>query len=201
MLASIGVTTGRPPLTERRKAQTRLEIAREAVRLFTDQGVSATGADEIAAAAGISLRTLWRYFPSKESCVLPVLTTGVDVTARCLRDWPADQGILSLLDALERNADDLVTHLPTVLNLVRLTRTEPGMRAVWVQAHADAEPVFAAALARRAGVPEDDLTTRTQAAMINVALRVAVEHHAFSEETVFDALRTALLTVARGLDH
>ncbi|MFC7468226.1 TetR/AcrR family transcriptional regulator [Actinomadura keratinilytica] len=56
-----------PPLTERRKAATRLEIAREAVRLFAAQGVAATTADEIAAAAGISPRTLWRYCSSRRS--------------------------------------------------------------------------------------------------------------------------------------
>jgi AcrR family transcriptional regulator len=194
---------GRPPLTERRKAETRLEIAREAVRLFTTNGVSATSAEEIAAAAGISLRTLWRYFPSKESCVLPLLTTGIDITARCLRIWPHNAGATGLLEEMERGSDELVTHLPTLLDLVRLTRTDPGLRAVWLQVHHDAEPVFAAVLAQRAGLSDQDLTTKMQAAVINSALRVAIEHLAghsdITEADALETLRAALLTAERGL--
>ncbi|MBP2330332.1 AcrR family transcriptional regulator [Kibdelosporangium banguiense] len=196
--------TGRPPLTERRKAQTRLEIAHEAVRLFTAKGVAATSAEEIAAAAGISLRTLWRYFPSKESCVLPLLTSGIEVTARCMRAWPPGEAMTWLLKEMERCSQDLVTHLPTLFDLVRLTQSEPGLRAVWLQAHQDAEPVFAAVLAHRAALPPDDLSARMQAAMINTALRVAMEHHASkpgppTEEAVLRTVRTAFLTVAQGL--
>lgn len=196
---------GRPPLTERRKAETRLEIALAAVRLFTEKGVSGTSAEEIAAAAGISLRTLWRYFPSKESCVLPLLTTGIDVLVRCLRAWQVDQGVAGLLDDLEREGRELVAHRSSQLDLVRLTRTEPGLRAVWAQAHSDAEPVFAEVIAERLGTSADDLSTRMQAAMINVALRVAVEHSAFrarpaTVEPVVETVREALLLAVRGLD-
>jgi AcrR family transcriptional regulator len=196
--------TGRPPLTERRKAATRLEIAREAVALFTAQGVTATSAEEIAAAAGISVRTLWRYFPNKESSVLPLLTGGIEATARALRSWPAGSGMAALLDDMERQGRETIANLSTLLDLVRLTRTEAGLRAVWLQSHHDAEPVFAAALAQRAGLPGDDPAVRIQAAMINSALRAAVEHHAFHAGTTDEvaltaAVRMAMLTAARGI--
>jgi AcrR family transcriptional regulator len=196
---------GRPPLTERRKAETRLEIAGEAVRLFVEKGVAATSAEEIATAAGISLRTFWRYTSSKENSVLPLLTTGIDVLARSLRAWRTEQGVDGLLDGLERGGGQLIGHLPVQLDLVRLTRTEPSLRAVWTQAHADAEPVFAEVLADRLGTSADDLATRLQAALINAALRVAVEHHAFhaaaaTGEAVFETLREALVPVVRCLD-
>jgi AcrR family transcriptional regulator len=196
--------TGRPPLTERRKAATRLEIAREAVALFTAQGVTATSAEEIAAAAGISVRTLWRYFPNKESSVLPLLTGGIEATARALRSWPAGSGMAALLDDMERQGRETIANLSTLLDLVRLTRTEAGLRAVWLQSHHDAEPVFAAALAQRAGLLGDDLTVRIQAAMINSALRAAVEHHAFHAGTTDEvaltaAVRMAMLTAAQGI--
>jgi AcrR family transcriptional regulator len=194
---------GRPPLTERRKAATRLDIAHEAVRLFTTHGVAATSAEDIAAAAGVSVRTLWRYCSTKESCVLPLLNTGVEFAARCLRAWPSGRGVDGLLRELEESSNELVTDVHTLLNLVRLTRTEPGLRAVWLQAHDDAEPVFAVVLAQRAGLPADALSVRVQAAMINVALRVAVEHHALQADTedvaTVEAVRAALLTVAQGL--
>src|SRR5690349_22565211 len=123
--------TGRPPLTERRKAETRLEVARAAVRLFLAKGVAGTSAEEIAAEAGISVRTLWRYFPSKESCVMPLLTGGIEHTAECLRAWRRDQGVSDLLVTLTTGRIGSPGELKAMMNLVRLARTEPGLRAVW----------------------------------------------------------------------
>jgi AcrR family transcriptional regulator len=196
---------GRPPLTERRKAATRLEVAREAVRLFASKGVAGTSAEEIAAAAGISVRTLWRYFPSKEDCVWPLLATGIQKLARSLRAWP--QG-LDLADLLAEVPDEeALLDLSSMLALVRLTRTEPGLREVWLRSHNDAEPVLVAAIAERTALAEDDLRVRVHAAMINSALRVAVEQHALhtpaepdpDEKALISAVRTALRIAADGL--
>ena len=194
--------TGRPPLTERRKAETRLEVARAAVRLFLAKGVAGTSAEEIAAEAGISVRTLWRYFPSKESCVMPLLTGGIEHTAECLRAWRRDQGVSDLLVTLTTGRIGSPGELKAMMNLVRLARTEPGLRAVWLEAHREAEPAFAEALAHRAGLAEPDLVTAIQAAMINSALRVTVEHHAFNTETpesLAAATAEALVIAAQGL--
>lgn len=183
-------------LVERRKAATRLEVAREAVRLFTSKGVAATSAEEIAAAAGISVRTLWRYFPSKESCVWPLLSAGIQHLARSLRAWAPGRDIADVLDSGVDTGDDL----PAMLALIRLTRTEPSLRAVWLRSHDDAEPLLVAALADRSGLPEEDLTVRVRAAMINSALRVAVEQHAWNpSDDLVAVVREALRTAAAGV--
>lgn len=194
--------TGRPPLTERRKTETRLEVARVAVRLFLAKGVADTSAEEIAEAAGVSSRTLWRYFPTKDSCVTPLLTDGIELIARFLRSSRSDQGIAEVFDTI--GLHDNIADRTTMVNLVRLTRTEPGLRAVWLEAHRHAEPAFAGALARRAGLPGPDLATTVQAAMISTALRVGVEHYAFNtdhadaETPDYEvAMREALLIAAR----
>ena len=194
--------TGRPPLTERRKAETRLEVARAAVRLFLTKGLAGTSAEEIAAEVGISARTLWRYFPNKESCVMPLLTGGIEHTAACLRSWRRDQGVSDLLGMLTSGRVGSREEMAAMMNLVRLTRTEPGLRAVWLEAHREAEPAFAEALAHRAGLAEPDLVIAIQAAMINSALRVTVEHHAFNierPESLAAATAEALTIAARGL--
>jgi AcrR family transcriptional regulator len=204
--------TGRPPLTERRKAEIRLEIARAAVELFVAHGVAATTGEQIGQAVGVSARTVWRYFPSKESCVSPLFAAGIDAIAASLRAWRPGR---PLEDALERAATtgDPSTprpHLPKIRALMRLTRTEPGLRAVWLQAHDEAEPAFARALADRAGLPAVDLRSEIQAAMLNSALRTAVEHYAWrtdeeqpdpavAEAELVSTVRSALAIVAEGL--
>lgn len=49
----------------RRPATTRAQISHVGLELFTRQGFDETGVEQVAAAAGISRRTLFRYFPSK----------------------------------------------------------------------------------------------------------------------------------------
>ena len=57
-------------LRERKKADTRRALQRQALRLFSAQGYEATTVEQIAAAANLSAMTFFRYFPSKEDVVL-----------------------------------------------------------------------------------------------------------------------------------
>ncbi|HEV7978760.1 hypothetical protein [Amycolatopsis sp.] len=126
----------------------------------------------------------------------------IELIARFLQSWRSDQGMVEVFDTI--GLHDHVADRMTMVNLVRLTRTEPGLRAVWLEAHRHAEPAFAEALARRAGLPRPDLAVTVQAAMINTALRVAVEYYAFNTEHADAekqdyeaAMREALLIAAR----
>lgn len=60
-----------PDLRTRRRLETQEEIHRAAVELFEAQGVKATTVEEIATRAGVSPRTFFRHFASKEQAVLP----------------------------------------------------------------------------------------------------------------------------------
>ncbi len=53
-------------LRERKKDQTRETLIQAAFELFRAKGFEATTAAEIAAASGVSRRTFFRYFPSKD---------------------------------------------------------------------------------------------------------------------------------------
>ncbi|MFL1379284.1 MULTISPECIES: TetR/AcrR family transcriptional regulator [unclassified Nocardiopsis] len=177
-------------MTERRKQVIRLQIARAALELFAEQGVAGTTGDDIAHAIGISTRTLWRYFPTKEGCVRPLLTSGLEVMAAHLRGWPAD---LSLVDHLDRvgaftggggdgeaggDGEGGDTVEAPVAALIRMTRTEPGLMAVWLDVHRAAEDVFAQILAERLGVDPGDFAVRVRSAALNGALRAAAERQA-----------------------
>ncbi|MBR7825389.1 TetR family transcriptional regulator [Actinospica sp. MGRD01-02] len=199
--------TGRPPLSERRRATTRMEIAEEAVRLFAAKGVAAASADEIAAAAGVSTRTLWRYFRSKEDCVRPLLTAGLDAMADRVRAW---DGTGSLLAAVRRSGELSIDprHVTALRELVVLTRTEPGLRAVWLETHYEAEVLFCRLVAESTGRCADELPLRLHVGMFNLAMRIAVEdwarRGAESPAADLEALTGAVIrtvaTAARALE-
>ena len=58
-------------LRERKKAKTRALIREHAVRLCAEQGYEATTVEQIADAAEVSVSTVFRYFPTKESLIVP----------------------------------------------------------------------------------------------------------------------------------
>jgi AcrR family transcriptional regulator len=189
-----GGDTGRPPLAERRREATRMEIADEAVRLFVAQGVAGTTAEDIASAAGVSTRTLWRYFRSKEECARPLLAEGIDVLTERLRDhWRENSSLTQAISAVDDPSLVIAQHVTTLRDLVRLSRDEPGLRAVWLETHFDAEVVLAGLIAEGTDRSEDDLEVRLEAGLMNTALRVAVEHWALrSHESTGPALGATL---------
>ena len=54
----------------RKKTATRDRLRASALRLFSEQGYEATTVEQIAAAAGVSHMTFFRYFPAKEDVAL-----------------------------------------------------------------------------------------------------------------------------------
>jgi AcrR family transcriptional regulator len=193
-------------MTERRREIVRMEIARAAMRLFTEHGVAGTTGDDIAREVGLSTRTLWRYFPTKESCVRPLLTTGLDYMAAQLRACPPHAPLLEYLES-ENALEDVAPGLEEpVADLIRMTHTEPALMAVWLEVHHAAESVFAGIISERTGDSPDDLAVRVQAAIVNTALRLAAEELArgtdgpgAAHRAVGPFVRSVLATAARGL--
>ncbi|WP_224391356.1 TetR/AcrR family transcriptional regulator [Pseudonocardia sp. ICBG1293] len=163
-------------MSDRRRTLQRLEISRAAIRLFREDGVAATGGEQIAEAVGLSARTFWRWFRTKESCVEPVLSLATDAFTASLARWPDDT---PLAEHLSRDYTEHPDAGPDdgdlVLAVIRLSRSEPALRAIWLVVQERAEPVLAGILAGRFGRDPDDVAVRVQAAALNGALRVATE--------------------------
>jgi len=165
-------------LHNEKQAEARLAVSRHAADLFWEHGVSGTSGDDIAAAAGLSTRTIWRYFRSKESCVEPVLAQSTDRFIAILHRWPHD---LSLADHL---AADSIAHplapgdLKDVVREMRLatmTASEPALRTAYLMVHDRMERAFIPVIAERLQLPEDHLTARLCAAAVTGAFRVIDE--------------------------
>src|ERR1700678_3423705 len=96
---------GAPSLRQRNKARARSEIAAAALRLFSDKGFSGVTVDQIVAAAGVSRRTFFRYFETKEDALLadyPELTA--TLTERLI-DGGADHPLEAVRSGLHHLAD------------------------------------------------------------------------------------------------
>ncbi|MFC7344343.1 TetR/AcrR family transcriptional regulator [Saccharopolyspora griseoalba] len=173
---------GRRAMSETRRNLQRMEIARAAVRLFREQGVAETSGEQIAASVGLSVRTLWRYFRNKESCVEPLLARAVDALVDTLKGWPADRPLEDYLLAGEppEHAD---ADAEAALAVVRMSHEEPALRAIWLATHERAESVLAELVAVRLDRSPGDLVVRVQAATINAALRLTLEDLAIADCT------------------
>jgi AcrR family transcriptional regulator len=160
------------------QAEARLAVSRHACALFWERGVSGTSGDDIAAAAGLSTRTIWRYFRSKESCVEPVLGKSADRFIEIAHRWPDE---LSLADHLAANAvehpllkqdiDDEVASM----RIATMTATEPALRTAYLMIHDQMEQGLIPVIAKRLRLADDDLTVRLCAAAVTGAFRVVDE--------------------------
>jgi AcrR family transcriptional regulator len=94
-------------LRERKKLETRLALARSALRLFDERGYAETSVDDIAAAANVSRRTFFRYFRAKDEVVIVDPEGKLRALHVALADGPPDEptiaalrrGILALTEA------------------------------------------------------------------------------------------------------
>lgn len=198
-----------PSLTERRKAATRMEIARAAAGLFMRHGLRATRAEDIARAAGVAPRTFYRYFAAKEEALGPLFSAGVERWAEAVRDAPAD---LSVPDALRHAVVRTLTpgvgvraeSMEWVRSLLRLAEESPALRRVWGEACQGAEQTLAEVLTARLSQGEglargedaveraaggaagtggaDASGIRLSAAVAGAAVRVAVETWAAGDD-------------------
>ena len=125
--------TGEPGLRERKKQRMYQDVSDIAVRLFLERGFDAVSVAEVAAEAGISKPTLFRYFPAKEDLVLHRIADHETEAARIVTAAPA--GPLAalrrhFLDGLDRA--DPVTGLnghPQVLAFHTLLYGTPALVA------------------------------------------------------------------------
>lgn len=86
-------------LRESKKLKTREQIAGEAMRLFVTRGFDHVTVAEVAAAAGVSEKTVFNYFPTKED----LFFDEVPERKRALVDAIRNRGPgVSVLDALHR---------------------------------------------------------------------------------------------------
>ena len=167
-------TTPRPPgtgagedesLRERKKRLMRQQLSDAATLMFMERGFEAVRVAEVAAACGVSEKTVFNYFPTKESLILDRL----EATMAALRAGLADRGaapveaVLRILDgeltAMTSglaDADDPARAAAVMRRFGALIQASPSLRAHQSDMMDQFVAVAAAILAERYGLSAED---------------------------------------------
>jgi AcrR family transcriptional regulator len=191
---------------ERHKEKTRRDLIASARKLFAERGFDATSAADIAAEAGVTERTLFRYFPSKVALVLDEVFALLPDMFQAIRDRPAGeppyQAVCEGIVAFGTRHRDLL------LLLIAEFPDEPRVPADRRQRTLiDFEDTLAEVLRERYQVPPHDLVTagvwaRASIGALRTALVVTTRNRPGEAATgtpVVDTVRACFAALSGGL--
>ncbi len=138
----------------RRKQATRRRLEETSLRLFADQGFEQTTMDDLASAAHVGRRTIFRYFPSKNDIVFGALDERLRVLAAELDAGRA--GGLPLPEMVRRafqvTSSYEPSERPSLALRIQLIGTVPSLQAHAALRYRAWEDTVQAAVAARTGV-------------------------------------------------
>jgi len=127
-----------------RKAQVREATLQAAAALFRAHGYEATTMDQVAAAARVSRRTVFRYFPTKDALVFPHTEARVALFRDALVARPGEEraqtvrrGCLAVAAEFAANRDELILQQELVASSPALQARERELDRAWEQALAE----------------------------------------------------------------
>ncbi len=185
----------------RRRSTSWEHISNIAIDLFTARGFDEVSVDDVAEAAGIARRTLFRYYPSKNALPWGDFEAHLARMRDLLSDLDPDVGIDDALRTalLAFNTfDDAETarhrqRMRVILQTAALQAYSMTMYAGW-------RAVVVAFVARRLDMKETDLVPQTVAWMLLGAALSAYQHWLADESvSLLGALNDAFDTVNDGL--
>jgi AcrR family transcriptional regulator len=133
-------------LRERKRRETSDRIIGKGLKLFVKNGYEATTLDAIAEAAGISRRTFFYYFKSKEDVLLAARDSGFREALRpAMLDEPPDQ---APVDAVRNCLIKIASRYETRESVVfdRLMESTPALRARKEAVFVDTEQILLEAM-------------------------------------------------------
>jgi mycofactocin system transcriptional regulator len=182
---------GRPPSTSRR------ELRLIALRLFAEHGFDSTTIEQVAAEAGVSERTFFRYFTSKASVLWSEFETEVAAITAALGSVADDVPMMdairgAVVAANHYHADDV----PEMRLRMHLIATVPALSFSAAEHYAAWERAISEFAGRRLGQPAGSLYPLAIGRCVLAACRAAYDRwsaRADADLTLYlDAALTAL---------
>jgi AcrR family transcriptional regulator len=156
---------GAEGLRERKKRLLRQRLSDTATEMFLDRGFDAVRVIEVAAACDVSEKTVYNYFPTKESLILDrweATTAAIQAGIADTRVSPVDAvlrilaGELGALTAWLRAQPDLSEATAAVRRFGQLIASTPALRSYQSDTLTGLTEVAAQALAGRYGLSADE---------------------------------------------
>jgi AcrR family transcriptional regulator len=142
-------------LREVKKQQTRELIAAQAMRLFATRGFDQVTVLEVAAAAGVSEKTVFNYFPTKEDLFYDEVPAREAALIEAIRERRPGESILQSLRRLQA-AECPRLCSPGFATFARIIEDSPDLRAKELEIMARFSQVLADAIREELAVDERD---------------------------------------------
>jgi AcrR family transcriptional regulator len=138
-------------LVERKRQLVRDELTEAALKLLAHQDFEDTTMEEMAAAAGVSRRTFFRYFQSKEDVVVESLSLlGLELSQTMQGRPPAESPEIAVQRTLLLVfSDKLSEHPEKFRRLAQVLVQNPALQASYLQRQVSWKAALAAELAAR----------------------------------------------------
>jgi len=189
-------------LRERKKHETRAAIARAALDLAVERGPSGVTVDDIAAAAGVSPRTVFNHFGTKDEAILGISPERRAELLEAVRARPADepplQAIAEVFTTAMTASDETATFW---LRRAALVAAHPDLRVAQLASQDRLQQELAAVVAERTGLdPDTDPYPELVVAAALAALRIALARAAHAgPDRIRQAIEDAVAVLASGL--
>jgi AcrR family transcriptional regulator len=191
------------PIRERTRRLAQTELTSVAQDLFVAQGYDGTTVDQIAAAAGMSKRTFFRYFPSKDDLVIGKYDLFADRMAEALDERPTDEPIW---ESLRRVFDITLDYVQDDYQRARneamdeIVRSTPQLYARYLEKMQRVQQLLIGRVAGRLNVGDDNPSDPRPAAIVGAAFACmqAARQAWFASDrsdTFSDYLDTAMKTI------
>jgi AcrR family transcriptional regulator len=171
-------------LRERRRRQTSADIRDAAVRLAGDRGFDKVTIEEICAEAGISPRTFFNYFPTKESAIaygpsdLPA-----ELAEEFVAAGPAPYRVVlaELITLAAHHLRDVPPRREQAAGMLELAKTTPAVLAAFLAELERFQNQLTGIVARRQAKEPDDEISALIAALALTAVRSGIERWASAD--------------------
>ncbi|WP_063739463.1 MULTISPECIES: TetR family transcriptional regulator [Streptomyces] len=191
-------------LAERKRQLVSDELTGAALRLLAQKGFDAVTIDEIVAAAGVSKRTFFRYFASKEDVVIQFLAEmGTDMRAELAARPAQEPPSVALRHTIWVSIDACAGHADQALRVVQLILGTPSLLARFLERQAQWRDELAEEVADRLGLaPRTDLYPQLAAGMALAAFGTVLQRWSDSDGAEDPATLTdrAFAIIAPALD-
>lgn len=196
-------------LRERKKRRTRQTLIETAVRLFDEQGYDQTTVAAVAAAADVSTKTFFNYFPSKEAVLFADTGERIELAVRLITDHKDQEdvgdllarvaeGVMALMGAGDGSGDAAdEAHAELIYTVrARLVMSVPALQARALHVIFDAQRQLTDALCQA----YPDRLDRVSAAAFVGALTGAAQAAALTAIARGESLAEVRAAARRGVD-